>query len=624
MKKLTRILTVIMALCLMATLALPAFAAENTLDPSKKVSLTIHKYDFAAAAEDGAWTQGVVAGNGVTNAAAEALAAKYAITGIEFTYLKLADLRSATVISNGIPQAVSVYGFAQDDALLTVLGLDGDDRYEAADVAGDDNWYFKGETLSNALASAMATAPTATKSALESYVASSNGTAMPLTDANGKTTASDMEQGLYIVVETKTPQMTTDTTAPMLLALPMSSVVDGESWVYDLIVYPKNQVGNPTLEKKISVDGEFVHNVTVSGGNALDYQILSTLAPITSEATYMTGLVFSDTIAAGIAYDKDDVILTWYKDADCAEQIAIWNSDSGKFDVVYADNTMTVTLTAAGLAEVNTSDAVWAADSVKSGYSDCTVKITYGATVNSDASVILGDAGNGNKVSLTWERTSAGYTDTLYDDCHAYTYGMDLTKVFTDAQGDFANVSFTLENATDGVWVVASKDTDGIWYVTGTTATEADATVFVPGADGKIIVKGLEADTYTLTEIKTDSGYNKCDPVDFAITVAETADNCTVNTEGDEDGAVQVLAHKKLTASASVSGLATTMNADGNSINALVAMSIVNDRGPDLPQTGDTGAFFLAVFGTLAAVSALVLIIMLSRGRKFMDESKCE
>lgn len=616
MKKLSRILTVILALCLMATLTLPAFAAENTLDPDKKVSLTIHKYDFAAAAEDGVWTHGTVAGNGMSNTSAEALANQYAIAGIEFTYLKVASVRTATVISNGIPKTVSVYGFAQDDALLAILGLDSDDRYAAADVSGDNFWYFKAETLSGALSAAISGTPTATKSALEGYVTDNGGTAMQLTDSTGKTTAANMDQGLYIVVETKTPQLTTDTTAPMLLSLPMSSVVDGQSWIYDLTVYPKNQVGNPTLEKKISVDGAFVHNVTVSGGDKLSYQILSTLAPITSEATYMTALTFSDTIAAGIAYSKSDIVLTWYKDADCAEQITVWNADSGKFSVAYTGSSMTVTLTEAGLNEVNTSDAVWATDSVKSGYSDCTVKITYGATVKSDASVVLGDDGNGNKVSLTWERTSAGYTDTLYDDCHAYTYGMDLTKVFTDAQGNLSNVNFTLKNTSDNTWIVANKDAAGTWYVTGTVTAESDATVFVPNDNGKIFVKGLEADAYTLTETKTDSGYSKCDPLSFAITVTETTDNCTVNTEGDSSGAIQVLTHKKLTASAAVAGMAVSMGADNDSANAFIVMSIESNRGPDLPATGDIGAFTLAVLGSLATVCSLVLIVVLAKGKK--------
>ena len=43
--------------------------------------------------------------------------------------------------------------------------------------------------------------------------------------------------------------------------------------------------------------------------------------------------------------------------------------------------------------------------------------------------------------------------------------------------------------------------------MTGKTVSEADATTFVPAANGQLYVNGLEADTYQLTEVATDDGY---------------------------------------------------------------------------------------------------------------------
>ena len=86
------------------------------------------------------------------------------------------------------------------------------------------------------------------------------------------------------------------------------------------------------------------------------------------------------------------------------------------------ESVMTIEMTAAGLAEINTSKAVYTeAGMVNSGYSDCTLRITYAAIVNSDASVVYGDAGNPNEVVLTWKRTSSDFYDTLVDDAHVYT-----------------------------------------------------------------------------------------------------------------------------------------------------------------------------------------------------------
>ena len=85
---------------------------------------------------------------------------------------------------------------------------------------------------------------------------------------------------------------------------------------------------------------------------------------------------------------------------------------------------------------------------INSGYSDCTVRITYSAKLNSDKSLVCGDEGNSNDVVLVWKRTNSSYYDTLVDDCHVYSYGVDLTKEFSDGQGDFSKVEFLLYNDT--------------------------------------------------------------------------------------------------------------------------------------------------------------------------------
>ena len=95
--------------------------------------------------------------------------------------------------------------------------------------------------------------------------------------------------------------------------------------------------------------------------------------------------------------------------------------------------------------------------------------------------LIYGDKGNDNRVVLTWKRSSQNYYDTLVDDCHVFTYGIDLTKVFNDGQGNFKNVAFLIQNKTDGYYVKAALDqTTGIYYVTEHVTDKKDATNFVP------------------------------------------------------------------------------------------------------------------------------------------------
>ena len=92
--------------------------------------------------------------------------------------------------------------------------------------------------------------------------------------------------------------------------------------------------------------------------------------------------------------------------------------------------------------------------------------VSYTATVRSDASVIIGDEGNQNNVSLIWSRTSDGYYNMLEDRNYVYTYGVDLTKTFSDDKGNFKKVEFTLQNKADDYYVIAEKsEKDGKYYV---------------------------------------------------------------------------------------------------------------------------------------------------------------
>ena len=76
-------------------------------------------------------------------------------------------------------------------------------------------------------------------------------------------------------------------------------------------------------------------------------------------------------------------------------------------------NQMTVSPTREGLKEIDPS------------LSQCWLVVSYSATVNSDATPVLGDAGNTNDVTLTWKRTSMDYVDTLEDRCRIYTFGLN-------------------------------------------------------------------------------------------------------------------------------------------------------------------------------------------------------
>ena len=612
MKKIHRIWALLLAALMALGLMTTAFAATDsapTIDPGKKASLSVYKYDITKASNDGAWDAESYVSTGLHDDTVIDKLSKYAIQGVEFTYLRVADIAMNSELVDGQRRVGVLYGFDSSDrstAVLSAIGL------TAADAHKTDNSinYFTSDMLNNKLTAALTANATTVKNALETAV-KNGGVAMSETDVTGHTSASDMEQGLYLVVETRVPENVTSTCNPFFVSLPMTTI-DGAAWNYDVSVYPKNQTGNPNLEKTVrenknstgkhngsltDIKDSYAHTATTSAGDVVDYQIISTLPTITSKASSLSEYTYADTLSKGIKYNKNDVVIEFFRDAGCNDKIATWAENSGKFAVAYDDaaNTMTIRMTDTGLAEINEATTVYT-DSVKRGYSDCTMRITYAATLTADAK--MGDTDNPNEVVLTWKRTNTTYFDTLKDCCHVYTYGIDVLKQFSDNGGNLRNVKFRLHNDTDDVFVIADLK-DGVYYAKGFAAKKADATTFVPNVQGHVVVKGLEDDTYSLTETATDKGY----------ILLEEAVKIVIITK--ENGACEQCGTKLLTAAGTVNGKAGSMT-DGN---AIVPLTVVNNPGFDLPKTGGYGTWMFTI-GGVALLGAAAFIVIRSRKHK--------
>jgi len=608
MKKIHRVWAMLLAAIMALSLITTAFA-EPTIDPAKNASLSIYKYDITTANSDGAWDAESYVSTGLHDDTVIDKLSKYAIQGVEFTYLRVADIAMNNEVLDGQRQVGALYGFdssERSNAVLSAIGLTAADAHK---TAGGIN-YFTSDMLNNKLSTALTANATTVKNALEAAV-KNGGVAMPETDATGHTSASDMEQGLYLIVETRVPENVTSTCNPFFVSLPMTTI-DGAAWNYDVTVYPKNQTGNPTLEKTVreaknstgknngsltDITDGYAHTATASVGDTVDYQVISTLPTITSKASALSEYTYVDTLSKGIRYNKNDVVIEFFKDAGCTDKIATWAENSGKFAVAYDDaaNTMTIRMTDTGLSEINEVATVYT-DSVKRGYSDCTMRISYAATLTADAK--MGDADNPNEVVLTWRRTNNTYFDTLKDCCHVYTYGIDVLKQFSDNGGNVRNVKFRLHNDSDDCYIIADLK-DGIYYAKGITSKKSDATTFVPNSSGHIVVKGLEDDSYSLTETATDKGYVLLkDAVKIIIKAAE-------NGQCEKCGA------KLLTASATVNGKDVTMT-DGS---AIVPLTVVNNPGFDLPKTGGYGTWMFTI-GGVALLGAAAFIAVKSRKHK--------
>ena len=738
MKKFKKILTMCLALMMVLTCVPAAFAAEVDdclIDEDAKASLTIWKYDWTNAYKDGVWNEDSFISTGWRESYVEEVLGEavregdangnpdnplgngqnsngYAIKGVEFTILRVADIVTFSESANdqhpdyNLTQVL--YGFDKVKAadLLAAIGLpNGEGRYENADMmterdaavpldAGDGSskyYYYQSDVLNKALADALDANATTVKDALEAYIAASDDAiVMDKTNENGKTIKRDLDLGLYLCIETKVPEMVTSTTNPFFVSLPMTTVSGdansaspegGHFWNYDVVVYPKNNTGIPSLEKNVResikdtgknegsndiYDG-FDHVATGSAGDVMEFQILSGIPTITSNATSIQTWNFYDTIDKGLSYNKTlkDVKIEIFTDEDCTDKVATWVQDDGRFTVTYSsdDRHMTIDITEAGLAEIN-GNTENVNGKLFASYSNYTMRVTYTATINSDASVVYGEDGNCNEVVLTWKRTSSEYYDTLIDDCHVFTFGIDLTKLFSDLDSEsatememFKHVKFKLWNETDGYWLTATRDEEtGIYYATGHVTEQTDATIFYPvtvGEEfGKVIIKGLEDDCWNIYEVETANGYTLLkDEIYVDIFVEENYDRicdiyskdilgvlqndphyCFGNVQPmsitDADGGYNLsltgipqeyMEHYYLTAYAVVDNNDVNMETDGESENALAPLTIVNTKGFDLPQTGDNGTMVFTVIGVIAMAGAMFVLFLVTRKGKKND-----
>ena len=784
---------------------------SDIIDYSKTGSLSIYKYDITAAQAAGDYTEGERFANGEKDAVVEETMKDYALQGVQFTYLRVGNIETYSNTEGGSSQVNVVYEIPKE--LAKILELDEGAAYNmnadgvAEKCTNKGVLHYDSTQLTDALAKILADDELAATSALEEYlytygsyddtadgsvntsedtgVAAKN---MPKTDAKGYTHVEGLELGLYLLVETEVPEQVTSTTNPWFVSLPFTNMTPDEAgggkgeeggnyWLYDMTCYPKNQTGNPTLDKSVrnaysnstvedkngtvnrgdsyvgtynskalvvynddsnnpnnaadkddaayvanrggytsdgitagkdgagySYDFEYRDTNTASAGDVLDYILVSKLPTITSVSTFLSEYTFTDVLSAGLTYNQD-VKIAFYDNADdanannTANAETIWDLSDNKYsalvDLDYTvsdgDHTwkdgsseLTVKMTEAGLIYLNgegtngNNIAGQGGGKVSNNsYSDMYMVVYYTVTVNSDASLVLGDEGNENDVMLTWSRTSDGYYNTLEDRNYVYAYSLDLTKEFSDNEGDMSQVEFKLYNTTDAYYVVAqqSEENPAVWYVTGKTTSKEEATTFVPTEEGRIVVYGLEADKYAMTEVATDNGYTLLeDSINIVITPTDREINASVaGVTGmdeaaidaivqyyhggiyDENGDLVTASHDYIKdtngnrpavqtpdgrtigktdmyvgeikpATATVDEVSADMKehtyteGEGTeqktSVNATVVLNVVNNKNFLLPQTGGYGTILFTLAGCAAAIGGVVLVTKKSKKKE--------
>ena len=172
-----------------------------------------------------------------------------------------------------------------------------------------------------------------------------------------------------------------------------------------------------------------------------------------------------------------------------------------------------------------------------------------------------------------------------------FTYGLRIEK---SGVSDFSKVSFAMEK--DGRAITFLKDEAGNYCPSALDGADVS---LVPDADGRILIKGLDAGEYQLRETSTEPGKNL---LTGPLTVRLTA-------ESPLTGALRK-------ASVSAGGVSKTLKivSPGKGMAKAVACLPVNNTTALTLHTG--GAGYLA-YGILAAVFfGAALVILKGAGRK--------
>ena len=381
----------------------------------------------------------------------------------------------------------------------------------------------------------------------------------------------------------------------------------------DIEITPKK--GTVTSEKHVndqndsdSTDhSELKDSADYDIGDSIPYTLTMTLPD--DYANYKQyKIVFTDDMSAGLTFNNDAKI--FYGAADTTgTSISFVEGGTSSYTSPSAGKVYTYTI--ADLKAAQAADG--ASDALKALGAGSVIKITYTATLNSNA--VVGSAGNPNKYKVDFSSNpnqDAGGTpdtnDTPWDTNIVFTYKTVFNKVDAD-QNPLTGADFTLykfienENGEDTYDSKKGTWTDVTTLGSGTNKPSKEKAAYTKGegtdaktaADAKFTFSGIDAGVYKLVETTTPTGYNTLDAQIFTITATHElqADN------------------PKLTALTGTGGAEFTMTAQksGDNFTGELTADIENKQGTELPSTGGIGTTIFYVLGAILVLGGTVVLV---------------
>lgn len=383
---------------------------------------------------------------------------------------------------------------------------------------------------------------------------------------------------------------------------PIFAIVGGNP----VVVTEKTSI--PTVTKQVKNDDAsgWADKADSQMGQDVKYQLTGTVADnIATFGTYY--YEFHDELSAGLTADVNTIVVT----IDGATVEAANNYTPDVKDT--KDQSGAVT---GQVLTVSFGDLKAAARSVnKTLTKDSHVVVTYKAKLDPKKAknVKVGGDGNLNSVRLIYSNNpmSGGKGESVPDTVRDYTYALQLVKEdFDDHSKKLENVEFTIK--ATGADELASG-VEGTQFVQGDGSLGDDAHRFTTDSNGVISVKGLDAGTYTVEEVKTPGGYNTVPKFTFTIKADGLGKKEGEVFEGASDPNTL-----KITGTTPASDL---VNIDGVQTDGTVTLTVKNKKGSNLPLTGLNGVTFTWIAGGAVLCIGVAHLI---RSRKQAEESEQE
>ena len=336
-----------------------------------------------------------------------------------------------------------------------------------------------------------------------------------------------------------------------------------------------------TIAPRGAADGKKAEDFGI--GDTITYQLTSKVPDMTGYNSYT--FKFSDTLSKGL--DLKEVLSVKVGNTTLTAK----STGANTYALAYDEDTRTLTVT---LNDFYNS---------YKNHTGETITVVYTATLNKDA--VIGMNPNTNKAVVEYSNDpkseGTGTSEPSIVDVHTFNFTIFKYYLKDAAKTGLAKAEFELYKANGevaGDKVNIKKVTDGGEYRVATPEEAAvegfKSDIIVSGTNGKVLVKGLDAGTYYLRETKAPEGYNKL-LSDIKIEIKPAYDETT----------------GKLT-SYSVDYTYNGTKTPGTAITSKdnsPEVAVENKTGAQLPSTGSKGALMvtlagIVLFGALTASKA--------------------